>query len=102
VYMPSNLSCNAITFDWIFAIKWRLLLRPSCRDDSRIERLTAATRTLKNSSMLLENIPKKRTRSTKGTLGSQASCNTRSLKDNQESSLSIESLSVFGDTAQLL
>src|SRR5690606_32053617 len=47
------------------------------------KRLLAATRILKNSSKLLEKIPKKRKRSINGTDSSSASCKTLSLKDNQ-------------------
>ena len=46
-------------------------------------RLRVATRTLKNSSRLLEKMPKKRMRSTKGTFSSAASCSTRSLNWSQ-------------------
>ena len=46
-------------------------------------RLRVAILTLKNSSKLFEKMPKKRRRSITGTLVSDASCNTRSLKDNQ-------------------
>ena len=46
-----------------------------------------ATRTLKNSSRLLEYIPKNLKRSTRGTLLSKLSCSTLSLKDSQLNSL---------------
>ena len=49
----------------------------------------AAKRTLKNSSKLLEKIPKKRILSNNGTVTSPASCKTRELKANQLFSLSI-------------
>ena len=49
-------------------------------------RCSAATRTRKNSSRLLEKIPRNRIRSIKGTRSSSASCSTRSLNDNQLSS----------------
>ena len=55
----------------------------------KLKRLMAAKRTLKNSSKLLENIPKNRKRSNKGTEWSPASCKTRALKANQLFSLSI-------------
>src|SRR6187551_84113 len=42
-----------------------------------------ATRTLKNSSLLLEKMPRKRSRSMSGTFGSSASCSTRALKESQ-------------------
>lgn len=59
--------------------------------------LSPATRTLKNSSRLLENIPKKRIRRCKGTLLSMASCNTLSLKANQVRSRGLKDVGiVFG------
>ena len=51
--------------------------------------LSVANLTLKNSSKLLEKIPKNLKRSSKGTWLSCASCSTRSLNCNHESSLSI-------------
>jgi hypothetical protein len=49
-------------------------------------RFIAATLTLKNSSRLLENIPRNLIRSASGTPVSAASCSTLSLNDNQLSS----------------
>ena len=48
-----------------------------------IIRLSVATRTRKNSSRLLENIPRKRMRSLNGTVSSAASCKTRLLNESQ-------------------
>ena len=52
-------------------------------------RFNVATRTLKNSSKLFENIPRKRTRSRRGTVASAASCKTLALNESQLMSLTI-------------
>ena len=57
------------------------IFSPVCPD--KLSRRMAANRTRKNSSKLLENIPRKRSLSSKGTVGSAASCNTRALKVSQ-------------------
>ena len=56
---------------------------------SSIIRLSAATRTLKNSSILLENIPRNFMRSFSGTVSSAASCSTLLLNASQLMSLMI-------------
>ena len=50
---------------------------------NRIIRRSAATRTRKNSSRLLEKMPRNLMRSGRGTPGSAASWSTRALKDSQ-------------------
>src|ERR1017187_6863627 len=52
-------------------------------------RLSVATRTLKNSSRLLEKIPRKRILSRSGTVSSPASCKTLPLNASQLISLTI-------------
>lgn len=65
-----------------------------------ISLLRVAIRTLKNSSKLLEKIPKKRNRSISGTSLLAASCKTRSLNESQLISLfiNLSFLEAMGNT----
>ena len=66
---------------------------PASRSPWAIRRLSRATRTIKNSSILALNMAMNLTRSSKGTLSSKASSSTRRLNSSQDNSRLIKGLS---------
>ena len=90
--------CCWITISVMSLISCFEPIPPSNFSPETPERLSlriAANRTLKNSSKLLEKIPKNRSLSSNGTESSPASCNTRALNANQ---LFSRSMYLFSDT----